>query len=180
MSQTRVANSRVGTEQQEDKNVVPAEVYPYSAGLVGGFLGGLAMALVAALTGLLMGKGPWFPLNLVGATVVRQLQGVPDEVLQQFDFTALAIGFVLHIQLSLLIGLLFTLLMPALPGPPLAWSVVLGPAMWFWAQFVFVPVLNPRMSEALSTPSFFLAHMAYALVLGWSIWRTPKIRAGYG
>jgi hypothetical protein len=177
MSQVTVTGQAV---DREEEHVVPKEVYPYSAGLTGGFLGGVAMAVVAMLSGILMGKGPWYPLNLVGATIVRPMLNAPEETLAQFDLSLLALGFILHIQLSLGIGLLFTLLLPTLPGPPLAWSIVLGPLLWFWAQFVFLPVINPRIAQEASWLSFLIAHLVYALVLGWWVQRTPKIRAGWG
>jgi len=176
MSQMRVDH----IAEREEEHVVPKEVYPYSAGLAGGFLGGLAMAVVGGISGVVMGQGSWDPLYLGGDTIVGLM--LPDKVepVPRFVVSLLAVGFILHIQLSLGIGLLFTLLLPTLPGPPIAWSVVLGPLLWFWAQFVFLPVINPRIAEEASWISFLIAHLVYALVLGWWIQRTPKIRAGWG
>jgi hypothetical protein len=154
---------------------VPAEVYPYSAGLVGGVLGGLAMAAVAVVTGLIMGIGPWYPLNLVAAAVMRPLQTASSEVLSQFNPAALGIGFVLHMLLSLGIGGLFALLLPTLPGRPWLWSAVIGPALWLVAQFAVLPALNPLMSAVVWQPSFLAAHVVYGLVLGSWIQNVGKV-----
>lgn len=154
---------------------VPAEIYPYSAGVVGGVLGGAAMAVVAVATGLLIGRGPWYPLNLVAATVLRSLQTAPPEVLAQFSLTALVVGFILHMVLSTSIGFLFALLLPTLPGPPWIWSLTIGPALWFAAQFVVVPAVNPVMSTSVWLPSFFVAHLIYGLVLGTWIQYVGKV-----
>lgn len=156
---------------------VPAEMYPYSAGVIGGVLGGLAMAVVALLTGLLIGQGPWYPLNLVAATVIRSLQVAPPETLAQFSPGAFAVGFVLHMILSTSIGLLFALVLPTLPGRPWIWSLVIGPALWFSAQFIVLPVANPMMSASVWLPSFFVAHLVYGLVLGGWINRVGKVSA---
>lgn len=154
---------------------VPAEVYPYSAGVVGGILGGAAMALVAIVTGLLIGRGPWYPLNLVAATIMRSLQTASPEALSQFHLTALIVGFILHMLISTGIGFLFAVLLPTLPGRPWVWSLLIGPALWFAAQFVVLPLVNPVMSTSVWLPSFFVAHLAYGLVLGAWIQHAGKV-----
>lgn len=154
---------------------VPAEVYPYSAGVVGGTLGGAAMAVVAVATGLLIGRGPWYPLNLVAATILRSLQTASTEELSQFSLTALVVGFILHMFLSTSIGFLFALLLPTLPGLPRIWSLTIGPALWFGAQFVILPVVNPIMSTSVWLPSFFVAHLVYGLVLGTWVQHVGKV-----
>lgn len=157
---------------------VPEEIYPYSAGVVGGILGGAAMAFVAIISGFLMGRGPWYPLNLVGATLVRSMQTAPAEVLSQFHLQTLIAGFALHMLLSATIGLLFALLLPTLPRPAWLWSLVIGTALWFGAQFVVLPVLNPIMTTSVWLPSFLLAHLVYALVLGTWIEHVGKVPVG--
>ncbi|HBY92780.1 MAG: hypothetical protein M5U01_33885 [Ardenticatenaceae bacterium] len=170
----RSVSSRSGLIADESLGV-PTEVYPYSAGLVGGLLGGLAMAAVAIATGLLIGRGPWYPLNLVAATIVRSLQATPPEMLSQFYLPALIVGFILHMLLSISIGFLFALLLPTLPGPPWIWSLLIGPALWFGAQFVVLPAVNPVMSTSVWLPSFFVAHLVYGLVLGAWVQRGGKV-----
>jgi hypothetical protein len=166
-------------EHAEDEGAgVPAEVYPYSAGVIGGLLGGLAMALVAVVTGIVIGRGPWYPLNLVAATVLRGLQTASVEALSAFSPEALLVGLVLHLLLSCGIGFLFAVLLPTLPGPPWIWSLSLGPALWVIAQFVVLPVVNPVMSLGLYPPSFFIAHLVYGLVLGAWVQRAGKVPAG--
>ena len=76
MSQIENDTTRPGPGQGVS---VPAMVYPYKAGLIGGALGGAAMVIVAVAYGLLTGR-LWLPVNLVGATVVRDLQTASLEV----------------------------------------------------------------------------------------------------
>ena len=157
---------------------VPAEVYPYRAGIIGGFLGGVAMAVVAAATVPLIGRGFWFPLNLVAATVLRDLQNASPEVLGQFMPLAFVVGVILHLFLSTVIGSLFALLLPTLPGPAFVWSLITGPLLWVIVEFVVLPLANPIMSQYVNTLSFIIAHLAYSLVLGWWVIRYPKIPVG--
>ncbi len=162
---------------------VPDYVYPYHAGIVGGALGGAAMAVVAMLTGLLIGVGPWYPVNLVGATVLRGLQQAPTAELMQFNLPALLIGLVLHLALSTGLGFIFALLLPTCPGPALVWGLLLGPALWAITQYIVLPTINPLMlpshnpvmSQPLVPASFLIGNLAYSLVLGLWVQRTPKI-----
>lgn len=159
---------------------VPAMVYPYSAGIVGGLLGGLAMVVVALIYGFLSGKGPWYPVNLIGATLLRNLQNAPPEVFQQFNLAALISGLGIHLVISVTLGLLFALVLPTLPGTPYLWAIIVGPLLWLSATLVALPLLNPVMQTYVDWPSFAIAHIAYSLVLGWWVARTPKVPARHG
>ncbi len=145
---------------------VPEWVYPYQVGLIGGALGGLAMVVVALLYGLLSGRGLWLPVNLIGATLVRDLQGAPIEVLSQFNLAALIVGLALHAGISVGLGFVFALLLPTMPGPPLIWSLTVGPLLWSIASLLTLPAINPIMAEHVDEFSFFVAHIVYGLVLG--------------
>src|SRR6185295_15555440 len=43
---------------------LPIEIYPISAGIKGGLAGGAAMALLAAVYGIVSGNGVWYAMNL--------------------------------------------------------------------------------------------------------------------
>lgn len=156
---------------------VPSMVYPYRAGVIGGALGGLAMVLVAALYGFASGFGPWLPVNLIGATLVRNLQSATIDQLVQFSAAALIAGLVLHAALSIGLGYIFALLLPTCPGTPIVWALTIGPLLWAIASVLTLPLVNPVMAQHVDRGSFFIAHVVYGLVLGGWIARTPKIRA---
>ena len=153
---------------------VPAWVYPYRVGLIGGLCGGLAMVVVALVYGELHGS-VWLPVNLIGATLVRSLQTASLEQLSQFNAAGFAAGLSLHVGLSIGLGLVFALLLPTLPGPVLVWSVVIGSGLWILASLLTLPLLNPVMDVYVDRGSFFVAHVAYGFVLGLWIRRSPKI-----
>lgn len=153
----------------------PTEVYPYRAGIVGGLLGGLAMALVAFLYGVISGRGIWFPVNLVGATVVRELQQATPEQLMQFSLAGTLAALSLHLLISTFLGLLFTMSLPALPGPPVVWALVIGPALFLAAFVVILPLINPAMVHQLDVLSFGAAHLVYGLVMGLWVARSAKV-----
>lgn len=153
----------------------PPWVYPYRAGIIGGLLGGAALALVGVLYGLISGIGPWLPVNLVAATVLRHMQSQPVELLKQFDALALIVGTVIHLLMSVGLGLIFSFILPAMPGRPLYWGPVIGPVLWVGATVAVLPLINPVMAANVEWVSFALANILYGLVLGWWIDRMPMI-----
>lgn len=173
MSQVKPDSPRVAAERAERS--VPEWVYPYRAGVVGGALGGLVMVAVALAYGIWSGRGVWLPVNLIGATIVRNLQSASIDTLSQFNLAALIAGLVLHFTLSIGLGFVFALLLPTFPGPPIIWSLTVGPLLWAIASLLALPIINPIMAENVEVSSFFIAHLAYGLVLGWYVRRQPKI-----
>ena len=164
-----------GTIAHEHEYVWPEWVYPYPAGVGGGLLGGAAIALVGLTYGLISATGPWLPINLVAATVLRDLQARSLADLQQFNLLALLVGLMIHVLMSIALGEMFSFILPALPGRPLFWGPVIGPLLWIGASVAAVPILNPIMAANVEPVSFTLANLLYGLVLGWWIDRTPMI-----
>jgi hypothetical protein len=154
---------------------VPAAIYPYSAGVKGGLLGGLAMVPVAFAYGLLSGHGIWYPVNLVAATFVPSWQRATAAQMEQFHPEGLVIGLLTHIVMSILLGLIFAIIMPGLPKTPVFWAFVVGPILWGGAIYAGLPLLNPIMAHYIDLPSFAIANIVYSLVLGLWVARTPKV-----
>lgn len=142
---------------------VPTRVYPYRVGLTGGTLGGLAMVAVAIAYGILSGRGVWLPVNLIGATLIRDLQTASPETLSAFNLAALVAGLLLHAVMSVGLGLLFAVLLPTLPGPAIIWSLTVGPMLWIVASVLALPLINPLMAKHVDGGSFLVAHVAYGI-----------------
>jgi hypothetical protein len=155
--------------------VWPPDIYPYHAGIVGGFIGGVGMALVGTIAGIIIGRGPWYPVNLLAAAAIPTFQTMSPEQLSQFSLPGLFVGTVLHFTISIAIGLLFSFLLPMFPGPPVGWSIIAGGILWGFADIVLLPLLNPRMAELVDVPSFIIAHFAYTVLLGVVVSQYKKI-----
>jgi hypothetical protein len=160
--------------EQDEGLGYPQQVYPITAGIVGGLLGGAAMVIPAVAYGLISGKGAWYAINLVAGTIIN-FTGVTEQQIGQFNLGWFLIAFVLHLFISLLIGLLFALLLPTLPGRPQLWAIVIGPLLWFGATAIILPLINPAMSQRLDWFSFIVANIIYSLVMGFWIAYTPKV-----
>ncbi len=154
---------------------VPAQVYPYTTGIAGGLLAGLAMIPVALIYGLISGNGVWYPVNLIAATLIRSWQHASLAQLMQFNLAGLVVGLALHLLVAVLLGLVFAILLPTFPGNPVAWAFIAGPVLWAGATFTALPLLNPIMAQYINWPSFAIANIIYSLVIGAWVARTPKI-----
>jgi hypothetical protein len=147
----------------------------YGRGVVGGIIGGLWMVLVAAIYGLISGKGIWFPVNLIGATAMREMQGANVEALAQFNPRLASVGLIIHFLYAICVGFLFAGFLLVLPGRPLLWALVLGPLLWVLA-FLALPLFNPVMERNLDPLSFAVAHIFYGLIMGlWVVREHPQL-----
>ncbi len=169
------AEEKEPPQDESSATVWPAEIYPYHAGIVGGAIGGLGMAVVGMIAGVVIGRGPWYPVNLLAAAAITDFQTMSPEQLSQFNLGGLFVGAVLHFTISIAIGLAFGILLPMFPGHPVGWSVIAGGILWVFADIVLLPVLNPKMAELVHVPSFIIAHFAYTLLLGLTVNRYKKI-----
>jgi uncharacterized membrane protein YagU involved in acid resistance len=156
----------------------PTEIYPYRAGVVGGIIGGAVMAVIGIITGIVIGRGPWYPINLLAAMSVRSFQMMTPEQLAEFNLSGLFVGAILHLTISIVIGFLFAILLSALPGHPLVWSIIGGGVLWVFVDVILLLPLNPIMAHLVDVPSFIIAHLAYTLVLGLWVSRYEKVPIG--
>jgi hypothetical protein len=155
---------------------LPYTTHPYSAGVRGGIAGGILMVLVALLYGAISGRGIWYPVNLLAAMVMPSAEHMTLAQLEQFSWAALLVGAVIHGIASLIVGLLFGLLLPALPGGPLAWGGLIGPLLWSGLVYAFMSVLNPVMNRRVDWPWFIASQFAFGLAAGLVVFYTEKIQ----
>lgn len=179
MDQNNLINDGEYPERQDPLEIikVPAMVYPYSVGVVGGLWGGLAMLPVALAYGIISGHGVWYPVNLIAAMLIPSWQQASVDQLVQFSLPGLVVGLAIHIFMAILLGLTFAILLPTLPGNPILWAFIVGPLLWAGAIFAGLPLFNPIMAQYIDWPSFAAANIVYSLVLGGWVYRSPKVPA---
>src|SRR5262249_40192435 len=76
---------------------IPVQVHPYSAGLLGGAIGGVGMAIIACLYGLLAHGSIWYPVNLLAAAALPSLTNAGPEVLKSFQISGLTVALLSHV-----------------------------------------------------------------------------------
>ncbi len=107
-----MAVQRLHHDETDRELGFPTHVYAYTSGVIGGAVGGVAMAVPAFAYGWLSGHGIWYPVNLVAATVLRGLQGASPQELATFNPLAFVVGLILHLIVASLVGLVFAILLP--------------------------------------------------------------------
>ena len=174
------ASARTATHlragQESHRVRVPAEIHPYSSGLKGGIVGGVAMAVVACAYGLIAHGSIWYPINLLAAAAIPSLARADVAQLSAFNGTAFIMALISHGAISLLVGLLFAVLLPMLPSRRAAfWGSLISPLMWtalVWATLRFVnPVLNARIDWLW----FIVSQVAFGMTTGYIIHHTGTV-----
>jgi hypothetical protein len=150
---------------------IPEKVHPYSAGLKGGIVGGIAMAAVALTYGAASGSGLWYPVNLLAGMIIPMS---PDN-LSQFSLLALIVGFVIFVVTALGVGLMFGILLPTMPRFPVFWGGIVAPLLWTAAIYSFMEILNPVLNEHVDWWWFFASQFAYGIVVGLVVTRSEKV-----
>lgn len=145
---------------------IPEKVHPYSAGVTGGLVGGVAMALLALGYGVASGKGIWFPVNLLAAMVVPGMDRESAASLEQYSQTGLIIGVAIHVAGSLATGLVYGVLLPMFPSRPILWGGVVAPLLWTGMLHSLMGVINPVMSELVDWRWFVASQVAFGLTAG--------------
>jgi hypothetical protein len=168
-----VAHLRLGERGHRVR--IPAEIHPYSAGIKGGIVGGIAMAIVAVAYGIIAHGSPWYPINLLAAVALPMPSHMRLEELPAFHALALIIALVSHAVLSLLVGLLYAATLPMLPRHPAFWGGIMTPLMWTGLIWAFLDVINPTLNQHIDWRWFIASQVAFGMTGGFVIARSERI-----
>jgi hypothetical protein len=145
---------------------VPVEIQPYSAGIRGGLVGGLAMAVPALAYGLIAQRSLWYPINLLAAMALPAMAQASLAELRSFSLTALVLGVVVHGVVSALVGLLYAVILPMLPRRHMLWGGLIAPLLWTGLLWAVLGVVNPTLATRVDWPWFVISQIAFGLAAG--------------
>jgi hypothetical protein len=158
---------------------IPEKIHPYSAGVKGGLFGAVTMTIPATIYGIVSGHGIFLPLNLLAGmvtTLPQTADGKPDILaLQQFRWSWLIVGALIHGITSVSLGLMYGVILPMLPGRPILWGGLVAPLLWTGATYGFMGVLNPDLNQVVDWPSFVAAQFVYGLTVGIVVVRSEQV-----
>jgi hypothetical protein len=152
---------------------LPLEVYPVSAGVKGGLAGGVAMAVLAMLYGILSGHGIWYPINLLSVGFFPAIRTTAQ--IAAFNGNSLIIASMIHLVTSLLVGLLYGVALPMFPRHPILFGGVIAPLLWSGLLHSVLDVINPVMNQRIDWPWFVLSQIAFGIVAGIVVSRQERI-----
>jgi hypothetical protein len=154
---------------------VPVEVQPYSAGIWGGLVGGIAMAVLALAYGLSVQRSLWYPINLLAAVALPGLTHATLADLRAFNLHALVLGTIVHGLLSVFAGLLYAVILPMLPSRHMLWGGVVAPLLWTGLVWAVVDIVNPILGARVDWPWFVVSQMAFGLATGFVVARAHPL-----
>ena len=154
---------------------LPVAIRPYSAGMKAGLAGAVAMAVVAILFGIIVQGSIWYPINLLAAVALPSLATADLPQLRAFNGMALALGTVVHVVLSALVGLLYAVILPTLPRFPVVWAGLVAPALWTALVWSTLGLVNPVLNTRIEWFWFVASQIAFGLVTGWAVDRARPV-----
>jgi hypothetical protein len=162
----RPAVQRASIGEGRHRARVPVEIQPYSAGIKGGLVGGIAMAVPALAYGLIAQRSLWYPINLLAAMALPAMARASLAELRAFSLTALVLGVVVHGVVSALVGLLYAVILPMLPRRHMLWGGLIAPLLWTGLLWAVLGVVNPTLATRVDWPWFVISQIAFGLAAG--------------
>ena len=149
---------------------IPVEVHPYSAGLLGGLLGGVGMAIIACTYGLIAQGSLWYPINLLAAASLPSLAEAGPSELNAFHLSGFIVAFISHGVISLLVGLLYAAILPMMPSRFTAfWGSFLAPVLWTALVASMLKLINPALNARIAWGWFIASQVAFGLITGYVV-----------
>jgi hypothetical protein len=145
---------------------LPLKTYPISAGIKGGLAGGVAMAVLACIYGLIKTGSIWYPINLLAATVYAQSLRLGLAQLNSFHADSFGIAVLLHAIGSIFIGLLYGAMLPMFARRPIVLGGLIGPALWSGLLYSTIQLLNPLLASHINWFWFIASQIAFGVVAG--------------
>jgi hypothetical protein len=154
---------------------LPLEIYPYSAGVRGGLVGGAAMAVLAILYGVIGHHSIWYPINLLAAAGSAHISAMTYDQLRAFNATGLVLATVVHVAGSALVGLLYGVALPIFPRRPILLGGILAPLFWSGILYAEMGIINPLLQQRIDWKWFIASQFAFGLVAGFVVSKHERI-----
>jgi hypothetical protein len=155
---------------------IPAQVHPYSAGLLGGAVGGVGMAVIACLYGILAHGSIWYPINLLAAAALPSLAEAGPAELKAFHLSGFIVALLSHGVISLLVGLLYAAILPMMPSRFTAfWGSFLAPVLWTALVASTLRLVNPALNARIAWGWFIASQVAFGLITGFIVAHSKEV-----
>jgi hypothetical protein len=161
--------------EREHRARVPIEVYPITAGIKGGLAGGVVMAILATLYGLISHHSLWYTMDLLVAGVYAPAMPATTQQLEAFYPWALALGIIIHGLASLLVGTLYGVLMPMFPRRPILVGGLVAPLAWTALLAPTMEIVNPVLAHRINWSWFIASQIGFGLTAGWVVSRSLRV-----
>jgi hypothetical protein len=166
---------RLAIAPEQVRAWLPVRTYPVSAGVLGGWAGSVAMALLACAYGLLKAGSVWYPINLLAAVVYAQSVKLGSADLYAFHLDSFVIAVGVHALVSTLVGLLYGAMLPMFPRRPIILGGLIVPVLWSGMLHPTLDLLNPLLASRIDWFWFVASQVAFGVVAGAVVVRRSQI-----
>jgi hypothetical protein len=160
-------------------------LHPLVAGVVGGLVGGAAMAMPAVLWAAASGRGFWYPINVLAGMLLPEPGQLEGAELGRFHADWFLLACAVHVVLASAFGILFALLASRLPPmpAPVAWGGLVLPLLWTGTTYGLMGVVNPVLQDRVDWAWFIVSQFVFGVVAALVVLRSEMIHippAGHG
>jgi len=152
---------------------LPLEFYPIRAGVRGGMAGSVAMAFLAIMYGIISGRGMWYAINVLAAGFFPGRHALAQ--IGAFQWDSLLIASVLHLLISLSVGLLYGATLPMLPRHPILLGGLVAPILWSGLVHSFVELIDPQLNQQIDWLWFVFSQVGFGIVAGIVVSRQQRV-----
>jgi hypothetical protein len=147
------------------------------AGVAGGLVGGVVMALPAVLWAAASGRGFWYPVNLLAGMILPDPGNLEGADLGSFHADWFLAAAEVHAVLSLSFGVLFALVAPRLPPMPgpVAWGGLVLPLVWTGVTYGLMGVVNPVLQGRVDWFWFIVSQFVFGVVAAGMVLRSGMV-----
>ncbi len=154
---------------------LPLKIYPVSAGVKGGLAGGVAMALLAMLYGVIFTHSIWYPINLIAGSLYDAPAIPTSAELMHFRLGWFLFALAIHVTMCLLVGLLYGAMLPLIPNRPIVLGGIIGPLLWTGLLYHILGFINPLLDQKINWIWFAASQVAFGVVAGLVVVRQNKV-----
>jgi len=133
------------------------------------------MAVVAMLFGLISQGSIWYPINLLGAGVIRSLAEAPVAQLRSFNAEGFVAATLMHGLISILVGVLYAISLPMFPRGATWRSGLVTPLLWSGLVASTLGLINPTLNARIDWTWFVGSQIAFGLATGFVVSRAQPV-----
>jgi hypothetical protein len=152
---------------------LPLEVYPIRAGVKGGMAGSIAMAFLAIMYGIISGRSMWYAINVLAAGFFPGRHALAQ--IGAFRWDSLLIASVVHLLISLSVGLLYGATLPMLPRRPILLGGLIAPVLWSGLVHSFIELIDPILNQQIDWVWFVFSQVGFGIVAGIVVSRQQRV-----
>ena len=163
----------ISHEHPHHRAKLPLEIHRAPSGIAGGLAGGIAMTIFAIIGSFILHGSPWYPFNIVAATL---MQSLTETDLMGFHLGAFLIAIGILLVVSICIGLVYGVVLPPMPRHPILLGALIIPFIWSFLLYESMNILNPVLDATINWWWFLVAQFIFGLVAGVVVSKGERIK----